>query len=306
LGGSSAFRRRLDELQDVCTGSQVKILREARKQFEESAVFAGQWAAQEQMKTASLEKYTASRADLDHSLDEYVRTNGSQKTGKSSRGRQRLSYLLGTLGVISMSAGAFFLLWFHRQTEQQMVHPLQNILVCVEAASTGDVSRMPDRWAGDEMGRLAQAVGRLISVLARSENLVYHLAALVEASGDAIISQSLDGKILSWNKGAQRLYGFAAQEVQGKSIAMLMPQDGGHEMRDILKRISTGEKVPPFEAVHLAKNGRGVHAFVKVAAIYDSMRRIIGASFCAQELAAPAPTLGTPSQQAIPQSFPQI
>src|SRR6185295_11104962 len=98
----------------------------------------------------------------------------------------------------------------HQHIETQLVSPLQDILKCVEAASAGDVSQLPRQRSGDEIGQLAQSVGRLITVLARSENLVYHLAALVESSGEAIISHTLDGTILNWNKGAQRVYGYSA------------------------------------------------------------------------------------------------
>src|SRR5262249_16188423 len=123
-----------------------------------------------------------------------------------------------------------------RRAESQVVGPVQEILQCVEAAAAGDLSRTPDHWSRDEVGQLAQAVGRLISVLARSENLVYHLAALVDGSGEAIISHTLDGTILSWNKGAQRMYGYSAEEMKGKSIATLSPDDNGAQMMRTLEK----------------------------------------------------------------------
>ncbi len=181
-------------------------------------------------------------------------------------------------------AGIAFVLKNNQQIESQLVNPLQDILQCVEAASTGDVSRMPAHWSRDEVGQLAQAVGRLITVLARSENLVYHLAALVESSGEAIISHTLDGTILSWNKGAQRIYGYSAEEVKGQSIAILSPDDGGTEMKRQIQRIRNGERLQPFETFHQARNGRRVRAFVRVSAILDSTRKVIGASFCAEDL----------------------
>jgi PAS domain S-box-containing protein len=124
----------------------------------------------------------------------------------------------------------------------------------------------------------------LITVLARSENLVYHLAALVEASGDAIVSFTLDGTILSWNKGAQRIYGFSAEELKGQPIALLSPQDNGVEMIRVLQKIRNGERVQPFETIHQARNGRTVRAFIRISAILGSTHQAIGASFCAQEL----------------------
>jgi PAS domain S-box-containing protein len=180
--------------------------------------------------------------------------------------------------------GTVLVLGIYRQSEKRFVGPIHSILQCVEAAASGDVSRTPDYWARDEVGQLSQAVGRLISVLARSENLVYHLAALVETSGEAIISHTLDGTILSWNKGAQRLYGYSAEEVKGRSIAILCPKEGDSEVMLNLEKIRRGERIQPFETVHEARNGRQVRALVRVSAILDSTRHAIGASFCAQEL----------------------
>ncbi len=188
----------------------------------------------------------------------------------------------------------------HVRTRTEIAKPLVDILQSVEAASTGDLSRVPDHWASDEVGRLSQAVGRLIQVLARSENLVYHLAALVESSGDAIISHNLEGKILSWNKGAQRLYGYSAEEVKGSPIEILTDGVGKTEMILNLMRLRKGERIMPFETVHQAKNGRSVRAFVRVAPILDSTKQVIGASFIAQELTAASPHPIKASSSRIP------
>src|ERR1019366_665621 len=137
-----------------------------------------------------------------------------------------------------------------RQTLPMPALPLEDILQCVEAAAAGYVSRLPQPGANGDAGRLARGVGRLIAVLARSENFVYHLAALVESSRDAIISYTLEGTILSWNKGAQRIYGYSADEMKGQPISLLSPQDNGIEMIRVLQKIRNGERVQPFETVH--------------------------------------------------------
>jgi PAS domain S-box-containing protein len=188
------------------------------------------------------------------------------------------------LNGVLILVGVILVFRAYRRTDFDFARPLQDILRCVEAAAAGDTSQIPDHWSTDEVGQLAQASGRLISVLARSENLIYHLAALVESSGDAIISHTLDGKILSWNKGAQRIYGYSAEEVKGQSIEILSPQDDGAQMRQTLRRIQGGERLQPFETFHQARNGRRVQVLVRTAAIYDSTHKIIGASFVAQDL----------------------
>lgn len=192
-------------------------------------------------------------------------------------------FIFTVMGLI-LFLGAFLILKTGRDTEKRLIAPIVDVLQCVEAASSGDVSRVPQIWSRDEMGQLSQAVGRMINVLARSENLVYHLAALVESSGEAIISHTLDGTILSWNKGAQRIYGFAAEEIKGQPISVLSPYDQGREIMAAIERVRQGERIQPFETVQQAKNGRTVKALVRVSAIFDSTRKVIGASFCAQEL----------------------
>jgi PAS domain S-box-containing protein len=200
--------------------------------------------------------------------------------------QEEQSLILRTSCTLLLVIGMGLLLFLYLRSSRELARPLRDILQCIEAAAAGDTSRTPDYWSSDEVGRISQATGRLISVLARSENLVYHLASLVESSGDAIISHTLDGKILSWNKGAQRMYGYSAEEMKGRYIESLTEGEGEVEMKTSLKKLRTGEKLKPFETLHRAKNGRVVRALVRVAAIYDSTRQIIGASFIAQEIPA--------------------
>jgi PAS domain S-box-containing protein len=154
----------------------------------------------------------------------------------------------------------------------------------MEAASTGDVSRKIELQSSCELGALSKALTRLFGVIERSRNLVYHLATLVELSGDAIISQNLEGKILSWNKGAQRMYGYSIEEIKGQPVDMLMPPDDRTLFRQIFEQVKKGKRPQPIEMLHQAKNGRSVQAFVHITAIYDSRKQIIGVSLCAQEM----------------------
>jgi PAS domain S-box-containing protein len=119
----------------------------------------------------------------------------------------------------------------------------------------------------------------------RPEDLVAgHLAAIVDSSDDAIISKSLDGIILSWNTGAERLFGYSAAEAIGQPITILIPPDDSGEAFEILSRIRRGERVDHYETVRLRKDGRPVHVSLTVSPIRDPGGAIIGASKIARDI----------------------
>src|SRR5579884_3975088 len=103
-------------------------------------------------------------------------------------------------------------------------------------------------------------------------------AALVESSDDAIVSKSLQGIITSWNRGAERLFGYTAAEAVGQSITILIPPDRLHEEDIVLGRIGRGERVPPFDTVRWRKDGTLIDVSVTVSPIRDAGGAIVGAS----------------------------
>ena len=109
------------------------------------------------------------------------------------------------------------------------------------------------------------------------------LASIVESSDDAIASKTLEGIITSWNAGAERLFGYAATEVLGKPMALLIPTERADEEPAILARISRGEKTDHFDTVRLAKGGRRVDVSVTISPIRDAQGRIVGASKIARD-----------------------
>jgi len=193
-----------------------------------------------------------------------------------------LDYLV--FGVMLAAIGMILVYKADAQSPVTEGEPIKDLIKCVDAATAGDLSRRPSNTEAGEVGQLSQAVGRLIGVLARSENQIYHLDALIENSTEAVISHTLDGAILSWNKGAQRIYGYSAEEVAGKPIMLLSPMDQGAEIQRQLESIRNGKRPQPFETLHCARNGRTIKALVRVSPILDSTRQVIGISFCAQEL----------------------
>jgi PAS domain S-box-containing protein len=118
----------------------------------------------------------------------------------------------------------------------------------------------------------------------RTREALQRLAAIVESSDDTIISKDLDGTITSWNAAAQRLFGYTAEEVLGRSISVLMPPEQRAEMALILEKIRCGERVDHFETVRLKKSGERVPVSLTVSPIKDAAGRIVGASKIARDI----------------------
>jgi PAS domain S-box-containing protein len=118
----------------------------------------------------------------------------------------------------------------------------------------------------------------------REQEARLRLAAVVESSSDAIIAKDLTGTILSWNSGAERLYGYASFEVLGRNISMLAPPDHANEIPEILQRIKIGERIEHFETMRRRKDGQAIDVSVTVSPIYDSKGVIVGASAIARDI----------------------
>ena len=109
-------------------------------------------------------------------------------------------------------------------------------------------------------------------------------AAIVASSDDAIISKGLDGVIISWNRGAERIFGYTAQEAVGQSVTMLIPPDRAEEEPMILGRIRRGETVDHYETVRQRKDGMLINISLTVSPIKDTHGRIVGASKIARDI----------------------
>jgi two-component system sensor kinase FixL len=112
------------------------------------------------------------------------------------------------------------------------------------------------------------------------------LAAIVESSDDAIIGKDLDGVVLTWNRGAERLYGYTAAEMKGGSLAVLIPEDRPDELAMILERIRSGERVDHFDTIRRARDGRLIEVSLTVSPVIDRAGQIIGGATLARDLTA--------------------
>lgn len=113
-----------------------------------------------------------------------------------------------------------------------------------------------------------------------------YLAGIVESSDDAIIGKTLDGTILSWNQGAERMYGYRAEEVIGRSISILVPADHPDELPPIFARLRKGERIDHFQTVRVHKDGKRITVSVTISPVRDEEGRIIGASAVARDITA--------------------
>lgn len=110
------------------------------------------------------------------------------------------------------------------------------------------------------------------------------LAAIVNSSKDAIVAKDLDGIIQSWNPGAERLFGYSAEEAVGRPITIVIPEDRLEEETQILERIRRGEPVPPYDTVRRCKDGHLLDISLTVSPVVDGQGRIIGASKIARDI----------------------
>jgi PAS domain S-box-containing protein len=158
------------------------------------------------------------------------------------------------------------------------------------AAERPDGVRVPflayPRPLFDETGRLAGAVNTLIDITdhKKKEEAAQRLAAIVESSDDAIVSKGLDGIIATWNPGAERLFGYTAEEAIGKPVTILIPPDHLDEEPEILARIRRGERIEHYETIRRRKDGGLVDISLTVSPITNSDGRVIGASKIARDI----------------------
>jgi PAS domain S-box-containing protein len=110
------------------------------------------------------------------------------------------------------------------------------------------------------------------------------LAAIVEGSDDAIISKRLDGTILTWNRGAERIFGYSAAEAIGRPITMIIPHDRLQEERSILERLSRGERIEHYDTVRQTKHGDLIDVSLTISPIRDASGRVIAASKVARDI----------------------
>jgi len=140
----------------------------------------------------------------------------------------------------------------------------------------------PQRVGGKNVGRVWGF--RDVTERTRAEEVRSKLAAIVESSDDAIISRTLGGTITSWNKGAEVIFGYRADEVMGKPVSMLAASDYVDELAVILHRVRQGEKITHFETVRVRKDGCRIDVSLTISPIRNAAGDVVGAATIARDI----------------------
>ena len=138
----------------------------------------------------------------------------------------------------------------------------------------------------DAEGNVTGGINMLLDITDRkqAERTDSLLAAIVDSTDDAIISKGLDGVITSWNKAAQELFGYTAEEAIGKHITLIVPDDRLHEEATIIEQLSRGERIDHFETVRRHKSGTLLDVSLTISPVRDAVGRVVGASKVARDI----------------------
>jgi PAS domain S-box-containing protein len=117
-----------------------------------------------------------------------------------------------------------------------------------------------------------------------AEERLSSLASIVESSDDAIVSKNLDGVITTWNRGAERIFGYTAEEAVGRPITIVIPENRQSEEREILTRIRRGERIDHFETIRQRKHGSLITVSLTVSPVKNAEGKIVGASKVARDI----------------------
>jgi PAS domain S-box-containing protein len=135
-----------------------------------------------------------------------------------------------------------------------------------------------------EKGASERASDRARPVVGHRSLAAHHYQAIIESSEDAILSKDLHGLILSWNQGAERLFGYTSEEAVGRSVTMVIPLDRQDEEPKILEKIHRGERIEHFETVRQRKDGSTVDISLTISPIRNARGKIVGASKIARDI----------------------
>jgi PAS domain S-box-containing protein len=203
----------------------------------------------------------------------------------------QINHLL-LIGLLAMIGALIFAYLLSNILQKSISQPILDLETTVDIVSTEhDYSIRAVKTSNDEIGALTDAFNQMLTqieqqniAITNSEEASSKLAAIVESSYDAIISKTPQGIITSWNKSAERVLGYTAEEMIGKSILTIIPPDRQNEEPLIIKRLFSGERVENFDTLRLKKDGTLIDISLSISPIRDAKGNIIGFSKIARDI----------------------
>lgn len=165
--------------------------------------------------------------------------------------------------------------------EERYWQPLNTPVLSPDGALACIVHQVEDVT---EAQRRAREVAAINSRLRQAEQGLQEFAAIIESSTEAILSERLDGTIVSWNHGAERMFGYSAAEAIGRTSTMLLPPDRRDEQAQLLARVARGEWVAHFQTVRLTKDGRLPDIAATISPVLNEHGQVVGASTIARDI----------------------
>jgi len=138
----------------------------------------------------------------------------------------------------------------------------------------------------DEDGKIIGvfAAARDITEIKKAEEIIQTLANVVESSDDAILTKSLDGVVISWNSGAEKIYGYLAEEVLGKNISIFEPGNTKGETKNLIEKLRQGERVQHYETLRMKKNGTIINVSVTLSPVFDASGNLVAISTITRDI----------------------
>jgi PAS domain S-box-containing protein len=190
-------------------------------------------------------------------------------------GNVRLQYLLVFLAFVRAAH-----YWTKVHPELEVEDDVKQLLKTHEALATCILS--DPEASSDNVSQ--SLLDELPALRLKADKAIGLLAAIVDSSGDAIVSKTLDGIVTTWNTGAERLFGYTAQEAVGQHISFIIPLDRRDEEAAILRRLRGGQRVEHFETVRVRKDGTTIDISLTISPVIDSTGKIVGASKIARDI----------------------
>jgi PAS domain S-box-containing protein len=190
-------------------------------------------------------------------------------------GEVRFQYLLIFLAFIRAAH-----YWTKVHPELEIEDDIKQLLKTHEALATCILS--DPEASSDHVSQ--SLLDELPALRLKADKAIGLLAAIVDSSGDAIVSKTLDGVVTSWNTGAERLFGYTAQEAVGQHISFIVPLDRRDEEAAILERLRRGQRIEHFETVRVRKDGTTIDISLTISPVIDSTGKIVGASKIARDI----------------------